>query len=197
MVDRKFYGMGSIVANKPTWAVFSVPLITPPPTITLEYNVFGVPTTQTISVVIDASLDPVDIYEQVLRCSISRVMDSVSTNLKAYGFAAARANIADGLAKIAASPAKDRPLAIRMKAQLDELASEVDALERSRGGADIRHTILFATASSGGYSAQRGVTRMRSGSISTPFSNAQQRMTSLGYSQGGGEGGDPDQVHDI
>jgi len=193
MTERKSYNMGSIVANKPTWVLFSVPLITPPTNITVDYSVFGVPAIQTATVVIDESLDKIDIHEQVLRCTITRVMDSVSTNLKAYSLAAARANIADGLAKIAASPAKDRPLAIRMKAQLEELVAEVDGIERSRGAADIRHTILYATASGGGYSAQRGVTRMRSGSISSPFSNAQQRMTSLGYSQ---EGGDPDHVHD-
>jgi hypothetical protein len=193
IVDRKSYGMGSIVANKPTWVVFSVPLTAAASTITLEYSVFGVPAVQTVSIAIDDTLDKIDIHEQMLRCTISRIMDSVSANLKAYSLAAARANIADGLTKIAASPAKDRPLAIRMKAQLDELATEVDGIERSRAGADIRHTILFATASGGGYSAQRGVTRMRSGSISSPFSNAQQRMTSIGYSQ---EGGDPDLVHD-
>ena len=193
MNARKSYGMGSIVAAKPTWAVFSVPLTTAAPTLTLEYTVFGVPTIQVVSIVIDDSLDKIDIHEQMLRCMITSVMDSVSANLKAFSIAAARANITDGLAKIAASPAKDRPLAIRMKAQLDELAAEVDGIERSRAGADIRHTILYATASGGGYSAQRGVTRMRSGSISSPFSNAQQRMTSLGYSQ---EGGDPDHVHD-
>jgi hypothetical protein len=193
MTDRKSYSMGSIVANKPTWVVFSVPLRTATPTITLEYSVFGVPAVQTVSVAIDDTLDKIEIHEQMLRCTISRIMDSVSANLKRHSIAAARANITDGLAKIAASPAKDRPLAIRMKAQLDELAAEVDGIERSRAGADIRHTILFATASGGGYSAQRGVTRMRSGSISSPFSNAQQRMTSIGYSQ---EGGDPDQVHD-
>ena len=193
MTDRRSYSMGSIVANKPTWVVFSVPLTAVAATITLDYSVFGIPAVQTVSVMIDDTLDKIDIHEQMLRCTISRLMDSISTNLKAYSLAAARANITDGLAKIAASPAKDRPLAIRMKAQLDELAAEVNGIERSRAGADIRHTILYATASGGGYSAQRGVTRMRSGSISTPFSSAQQRMTSIGYSQ---EGGDPDQVHD-
>jgi len=199
------YDFGSLIADKPVWAVFEIPACADagPSTLTLTYKQFGVDEDQVVVGQIDDSLDKLDVLEQQLRCKASKALDVVATALGAYDVNKALAVLNATIAEISSSPAAMKPLAIRMKAQLEEMLETANAAKRAPAGRFHHggHASLgrMASNAASNYGAQRGVT---SGGGGTPavalFSSPHMIDVATAhvsqYTQGSH---DPTAVHDL
>lgn len=154
------YEIGSLIRDKPHWVVFSLPPGAVETEFALTYTVDGSVRTEQIPLV-DAGLDPIEIEEQLLRCHAGKALNAVATALQNFNLTEAKRLLDEALAFIAASSASAKPLAIRMKAQLDEMKETVDAAaatsRRGRVAHDVLSPLLLRTTNLGAnYSLQRG-----------------------------------------
>ena len=208
------YEFGSLIANKPVWAVFELPAgAEPVDSLTLAYKQFGVASDRHVIGLVDESLDRLDVLEQFLRCNAARALDMVSSLLQTYDIPKAKDILIQGIASINSSEAVRQPLAISMKAKLEEMMEKVSRLvqtppPRRRGHSPpaIRRVgalspmALARTASStaSNYGTQRGVTSGGGHThalFSSPRMLREQRATVHQYSTGGGAPS-PDAQHD-
>jgi hypothetical protein len=197
------YEFGSLIADKPVWAVFEIPPTSDmgPTMLTLIYKQFGVSGNTTVVGTIDDALDRLDVLEQLLRCKASKALDIVAAALGAHDVHKALSVLNATIAEISASPAGSRPLAIRMKAQLEEMLEPAQRTSHGRfhRGAGAALGRMASNAASN-YGAQRGVTSGGGGAqtvalFSTPrMINAASAHVSQ-YSQSVSH--DPTGVHDI
>jgi hypothetical protein len=159
------YHIGSLIAEKPTWVVFEVPFGASG-WLQLNYTLTGTVGLEVVTkeIVIDESLDKLDVVEQLLRCKTAAALNEVSILLAANSIAAAKQTLTVALNILKISEACDRPLVIRMKAQLEEMVEEVGKYVNSppnymRGGQQNTAAMVFQTSSTAAnYSAQRGIT---------------------------------------
>jgi hypothetical protein len=155
------YEIGSLIRDKPHWVVFSLPPGAVETEFALTYTVDGSVLTEQITLV-DDGIDPIEIEEQLLRCHAGKALNAVTTALQNYNLTEAKRLLAEALAFIAASSAAAKPLAIRMKAQLDEMKETVDAAaaatgRRGRVTHDVLSPLLLRTTNvAANYSLQRG-----------------------------------------
>ena len=157
------YDFGSLIAGKPVWAIFEIPPTSDagPATLTLTYKQFGVAANLTVTGTIDTALDQLDVLEQLLRCKTSKALDVVATALGTHDVDKALSVLNATIAEISSSPAAMRPLAIRMKAQLEEMLETANAAKRAAGrfrhggGAALGR---MASNAASNYGTQRGVT---------------------------------------
>lgn len=153
------YEMGSLIADKPTWAVFSVPASDAVATVSFKIagSVVSVPVT------ITNELDRVDVLEQQLRCITALALESAGALLRNHRVSEAKDVIELTITKITDSEAAGRPLAIRMKAQLEEMNAEIGQIMSTpprfrRGGIDFTNLALRTAGTATRYSQQRGAT---------------------------------------
>lgn len=187
------FDFGSLIADKPMWAVFKVPQGLESSPFVLNYKEQGIDKTLTFSPTLNSI--PVDeILEQELRCHTGAAIDKATEAMRVRAYQTAKDLLTAALALIAASPVASRPLPITMKAQLDETLEEVTKAltappdQYYGGGAAL---LCRMTSMGGNYSAQRGVTQMADGSTPGAFCSpaqviASQQMSDE-YSQGGGD----------
>ena len=186
--DATEHGLGSLIGEKPTWALFSVPATAG--NFVLKFKPVGSPDYTSMNVVIDeTAIDRIDVVEQHLRCITSTALDNASSHLKAYRIEYAKRAVTEATDLISASEAKDRPMAIRMKAQLDEMAEEIKGiLNGPAHRADFVNLAMRSSGTATRYMQQRGVNSSGGGQdddqlFSTPTLMRRQNAMVAGYSQ--------------
>lgn len=176
-------GMGSLVADKPTWVIFELaaPAAAPVLAPSLSYRMVDSGTTYMVSLdsVPADSVTNVELQEQYLRCIVAKALDDASVLLRNYKINDAKILISATVDKISASVAAGGAMAIRMKAQLDEMKEELE-----RGG-NHQHILLQSSGTAARYTQQRGVS---SGGVvdemfSTPTLRRHQTQMVQQYSQ--------------
>lgn len=181
-------GMGSLVADKPTWVIFELAATatapataSPVPVPSLSYRMVDSGTTYMVSLdsVPADSVTNVELQEQYLRCIVAKALDAASVLLRNYKINDAKILISATVDKISASVAAGGAMAIRMKAQLDEMKEELE-----RGG-NHHHILLQSSGTAARYTQQRGVS---SGGVvdemfSTPTLRRHQTQMVQQYSQ--------------
>ena len=147
------FTIGSLVAEKATWVMLGVPPGSAgAEVVELVYTVDGVEHRDAVPIT-DDSLPPLDMEVQVLRCKTAKTLDAVAAALTNRKHAEAKRLLLAALAVFASSPAAACPLAIHMKAQLDEMKETVDSARSLQSPALLLHTTSLAA----NYSSQRGV----------------------------------------
>ena len=148
------YEIGAVVADTPVWAIFKGTGSTDG--FKVSYEEQGVKIT--VPVVVDSSLDQLDLIEQWIRCEVSKGIAAISSALKAYNIPEAKRLLVRTMAYVERPDTMTRTLVIRMKAQLDELSSEINVVDQQgcrRNG--VLGVALRANTSAMTYNTQRGV----------------------------------------
>jgi hypothetical protein len=163
-------GLGSLVADKPTWVVFELPAAAGAAAATsplLNYRMGDITHTVMLSPMPNDSVTSIELQEQYLRCIVARALDTASSLLKVYKINDAKALIINTIDKIATSSAAGGAMAIRMKAQLEEMKENLDS---SSNSSSRHHVILQAGSTATRYTQQRGVSggRQSDDLFSTP-----------------------------
>jgi len=166
--NGRSYEFGSLIADKPVWAVFEVAPtnIVGVDSLNLTYKQFGVAENQTCVASPSNTLDRLDVLEQYLRCTTSAALDKVAKALNTFDVNTAKNILTTSIDAINTSEAGTRPLAIRMKAQLEEMMEEANKAETQAppiyrmgrghpGGTPGLGRLVTSTASN--YATQRGV----------------------------------------
>lgn len=199
------FTIGSLVAEKPNWVMLSVP-----PAAAAEAATNGIDSMMELQyfmngheyrdlIPIRDGLPLLEMEEQMLRCTTAKTLNAVSAAIRNHDIARAAALLDAALLAIANSPAVAGSLAIRMKAQLDEMREMVEAeatgLGSNAGGVN-SPALLHTSALAANYSSQRGVThggrRARGAPVSlfsSPGVVHESTAMSAQYSQ---QMGDPD-----
>ena len=125
------YEFGSIVADKPTWALFSLA----PGTQLASYPVCSVKLQRqelSMPVILDDSINNLDVVEQEYRCLVGKTMESFATLFERSDVENASTELKGVLETLRSDPdAAIRPLVIRMIAQLEELLEECNRTLRT------------------------------------------------------------------
>lgn len=200
--------LGSLIADKATWVMLSLPPSAANGDLVLTYKV-GDEEKRVVIQPSDSGLDAVEMEEQFLRCATGHTLDKVAAAIRSYMMDEAKALLEATLADIEASSAKQRPLCIRMKAQLAEIKEEVEQHRVGSGmrrqnavvglrGAGLGHMpsidamLLRTTSTASNYGAQRGVTSLggsalgptaSDGIFSSPTAIRRNRQMVSNYSQ--------------
>ena len=155
------YEAGSLIADKPSWVMFSVAFGSEA-RLSLHYTNSTTRTSARIPIVIGTELAACDITDQYLRCKTARVLSDVTDLLKQDRLREAKVLLT--VCRDLLTNAVQTTLVIRMKAQVDELYEEVvqsenESPQRRRGVRSNIDAIAMRTSSTAqNYSAQRGVT---------------------------------------
>jgi len=185
------FTIGSLVADKATWVMLGVPAGDTATSVELIYTVDGVEHRDTVTVT-DNGLSHLDMEVQMLRCKTAKTLDAVVAALTNRNNALAKQLLNAALAVFASSPAAACPLAIHMKAQLDEMKETVDQTPSAA-------VLLNTTSIAANYTSQRGVSMSGgAGGVGSPTNlfaspgviRATAAMTTQ-YSHSGTSGGDP------
>jgi len=180
------FALGSLIADKPVWVMFSVPN-TDSSEISLTCDNMA-----PIVVTPDASL-PLDIIEeQSLRCMIAKTMVTVADYMKTNQLPLAVDSLKKALKMIEDSSVATNEFVVHMKAQLTETLEQTQeaAARRIRFGA--MNDLYYRTTSLGGnYVTQRGRTQMADGTTPQLFSSEEQAGSAHHYSTPGQTARDP------
>jgi len=196
VAGQNTFGIGSLIADKTNWALFSVPA-TAIGNIQLRYKT--VDDTSIVMTSVDSAMDRMELSEQYMRCLSAVALDKASNFIKAGNLTAANLEINVMIDKINRSEAVNRPLAIRMKAQLMEMSEEINTAMHTpprirRMGNQFANLLMRAGSTATQYGQQRGVTSAGSGDLfSTPRMAERTSQMVHQYSVGHG---DPDAIHD-
>ena len=160
-VETGLYEAGSLIADKPTWIVFSVDFVNRDAPLSLTYKKCGSSDAISVPIVIDESLNTVELTEQFLRCKTARTLGDVTELLGSGNIAQAKTLLKNCFDLLSGST--QTTLVIRMKAQIDEMLEEVTRVENQtphRAGRRLNFDAMAMRAASTAqnYSAQRGVT---------------------------------------
>jgi hypothetical protein len=189
------HGLGSLIADKPTWAILSVPAgttVCESGDIMLTFKYVNTTDTKHVAVYVREELDRLDIIEQHLRCVAASALDAAGGFIKVGNIDSAKQAVVDAITKISTSEAALRPLAIRMKAQLDEMNEEIAAIlitpPRIRRGnrADLTNLLQRTNGTASRYQQQRGVSSQAADDddmFSSPTIIRRQQAMVAGYSQ--------------
>ena len=199
------YPMGSQVANKPMWVMFSVPFVASPdvmavdadastvvtPSVTLTYEETGVGPSSCTAVV-DTSLSKEELEEPYLRCLNAKVFIDVAAFIKNRQINQAIDALKAAIKRLDESAVAMNPGVIRMKADLAETLEKTTKAAQAPVHAHHRamNDLVYRTTSVGGnYATQRGRTQMADGTTPSLFSTQEQDVTSAHmvgiYSAGG------------
>jgi hypothetical protein len=195
------FGIGSLIADKPTWIMFSVP-VNSPSQIQLRYKNVSDGTSVHTMVNISNDLERIEVCEQYMRCLSAVSLDKASNFIKNGQLTAANLEISVMIDKITKSEAARRPLAIRMKAQLAEMSEQIQVTLQTpprirRNGNSHMNLLLRTSSTASRYGQQRGVSS--NGDVDI-FSSPQmlERTSQMvnQYTQNSVIFEDPDNVHD-
>jgi hypothetical protein len=174
------YNIGSLIADKPMWVIFRVPLGQEAADYTIKYK----DSTANLlnSRPQDNEISPIEVEEQYVRCVTGTALNKIGDAMRKNKLEEAKALISTSIADISRSLAANRPLVIRMKAQLEETLEEVNKamsrhrLPRSPPLMTPPNLLNRITSLGGNYSAQRGVTQMANGMTPSLFSSVSQEQ---------------------
>jgi hypothetical protein len=178
------YGVGSLIADKPTWVMFDVPYGANG-SLVLDYKlVLG--DVVTTNVVVTQELDRIDVMEQHLRCLTAVALDNAADAIKNYRIDDAKRAIEGAIDKISVSEAGSRPLAFRMRAQLEEMRDEISQMVSTppRNRSRFTNLALRTSNTATRYQQQRGVGGTADDSLFTsPIMLERQSQMIYDYSQ--------------
>jgi hypothetical protein len=197
--EKSTFGIGSLIADKPTWIICSVP-VDSSSQIQLKYKNISDGETVNTLVTINNDLERIEVCEQYMRCLSAVSLDKASNFIKNGQLSAANLEISVMIDKISKSEAAMRPLAIRMKAQLVEMSEQIQTTlqtpPRIRRNANA-NLLLRTSSTASRYRQQRGVSSAGDDDI---FSSPQmlERTSQMinQYTQNSVIFEDPDNVHD-
>ena len=148
------YGAGSLIADKPTWIMFRVEQLEG--VTTLEYKDMS-GSIVTIPFVVNTSLPSLDVEEQYLRCLTAVALNKATECIQNEKLVDAKNLLVDMLNKITNSLAVTRPLAIRMKARVEEMMEELKIALTAPSGLNLVNLALRTGGAATQYMQQRGV----------------------------------------
>jgi hypothetical protein len=195
-------GLGSLIADKPTWTILRVPKgteVREMGDMMLTFKYIGQNDTTHIAVYVREQLDRLDVLEQYLRCVAATALDVAAGFIKARDMTGAKQTVVDAVAILGASEAALKPLAVRMKAQLDEMSEEIAKILSTppRRHVDFANLLQRTTSTATRYQQQRGVSSQGGGPVdddlfSSPTMLRRQQAMVAGYTQSvGGHADDP------
>jgi hypothetical protein len=193
-VAGNIYGIGSLIADRPNWAMFSVPE-NAMGAISLMYKWSNDNTVMNLTGAVTTDLETIEVCEQYMRCLSAVALDKASAFIKSGNLNAAKLEISTMIDKISNSVANNRPLAIRITAQLAEMNEEINTVMVTppRGRNNHANLLLRTSGTATQYGQQRGVTSEGGALFSTPRMVERTSQMVYQYSHGGGPTpGDPD-----
>lgn len=200
-------GLGSLIADKPTWTMLSVPkgtVVREMGDMMLTFKYVGQNDTTHVAVYVREELDRLDVLEQYLRCVAATALDTASGFIKARNMERAKQTVVDAIAALTSSDAAMKPLAVRMKAQLEEMNEEIATIlaappRRAGHHVDFANLLQRTSSTATRYQQQRGVSSQTGGGapvdddmFSSPTMLRRQQAMVAGYTQSlGGHADDP------
>jgi len=177
------YRVGSLIADKPQWAVFrgsSSP-------VQLTWTEDGV-MHQYVATPSVASLDMMDMEEQVQRVHLVRTMTTVSELIVRKDYAGAIAELTAAEHRLALSPAVGRSFILRLQAQVDEMLDDVRRQQGPVVDTDVDMLTrmvsnVTALGTQHGFFLSRNTTVGDPDVISSPFSTSRQRQATANITQ--------------
>lgn len=185
------FTVGSLILDKPMWVVFNVPDgVTPTNTFELVCNEMSMSFTN------NSDMDSSEVAEQLSRCQITSVMNNISEAIKNKKYSDAEKMASDSIKLLDESEAKNCPLVIKMKAQMEESLEEIKNLitnQNTHFNRNAERALQMRMTSIGGtYSLQRGqsgggAAGPANNDFSSPAQRAESTQMTQNYSQGGGD----------
>jgi hypothetical protein len=193
------FTVGSLILDKPMWVVFNVPEgvvsnlqegVTSTNTFELVCNEMSMSFTN------NSDMDSSEVAEQLCRCQITTVMNNISEAIKNRKYSDGEKMASDSIKLLDESEAKNRPLVIKMKAQMEESLEEIKKLitnQNTHFNRNADRAIQMRMTSLGGtYSLQRGqsgggAAGPANNDFSSPAQRAESTQMTQNYSQGGGD----------
>jgi uncharacterized protein YegL len=179
--------VGSLIADKPQWAVFRGPFGPQGTQIQLTWTEDGV-THQYVATPSVGGLDMMMMEEQVQRVHLVRTMTTVSEMLVHRNYAGAIAELTAAENRLALSPAAGRSFILRLQSQVDEMLDDV----RRQSGPVVDHDVdmltrmvsnVTALGTQHGFFLSRNTTVGDPDVISSPFSTSRQRQATVNITQ--------------
>lgn len=184
------YRVGSLIADKPQWAVFRGPFGPqggPSSPVQLSWTEDGV-MHQYVATPSVASLDMMDMEEQVQRVHLVRTMTTVSELIVRKDYAGAIAELTAAEHRLALSPAVGRSFILRLQAQVDEMLDDVRRQQGPVVDTDVDMLTrmvsnVTALGTQHGFFLSRNTTVGDPDVISSPFSTSRQRQATANITQ--------------
>lgn len=152
------YNIGSIISEKSTWIMFRVQTTEGESEMRLEYKNMHDDSAVTIPITVDNTLPHMDVEEQYMRCLTATALHKVTEYIKNHDFTSATNTVVEMMDTLGKSPAKARPMVIRMKATLEEMKVELSLMTTPRYvGLNHVNLALRTGHSATRYSQQRGI----------------------------------------
>jgi len=190
------YRVGSLIADKPQWAVFRGPFGPqggPSSPVQLSWTPSGVRTEggvthQLVATPSVASLDMMDMEEQVQRVHLVHTMTTVSELIVRKDYAGAITELTTAEHRLALSPAVGRSFILRLQAQVDEMLDDVRRQQGPVVDTDVDMLTrmvsnVTALGTQHGFFLSRNTTVGDPDVISSPFSTSRQRQATANITQ--------------
>jgi len=172
------YTIGSLVADKPQWALFSGQCLP----LTFTWTEGGVNCVQTVSTV-SGGLDPITVEQQIQRIGMVTTMTEVSRLLDQRRFTDAIAALIDRQGLLNASPAKNTPFVLRLQAQVDEMLDDIRQRNLDDSMTTRMASNITALGNQQGFFLSRNTTLRDPDNVQSPFSTSHQREVSIAITQ--------------
>ena len=186
----ELYRVGSLIADKPQWAVFRGPFgpqggpCTP---VQLTWTENGV-THQYVATPSLGGLDMMIMEEQVQRVQLVHTMTTVSELIVRKDYAGAMNQLTAAMHRLALSPAVGRSFILRLQAQVDEMLDDVHRQQGPVVDTDVDMLTrmvsnVTALGTQHGFFLSRNTTARDNDVISSPFSTSRQREATVNITQ--------------
>lgn len=177
------YRVGSLIADKPQWAVFRGHCAP----IQLTWTEGGV-THQYVATPTTAGLDMMEMEEQVQRVHLVRTMTTVSEMILRRDYAGAMNELTGAEHRLALSPAVGRSFILRLQAQVDEMLDDVRGQQGPVVDDDVDMLTrmvsnVTALGTQHGFFLSRNTTVRGPDVIASPFSTSRQREATVNITQ--------------
>ena len=179
----ELYRVGSLIANKPQWAVFRGHCAP----IQLTWTEGGV-THQYVATPSVGGLDIMEMEEQVQRVHLVRIMTTVSEMILRRDYAGAMNELTAAEHRLALSPAAGRSFILKLQAQVDEMLDDVRRQQGPVVDEDVDMLTrmvsnVTALGTQHGFFLSRNTTARDHDVITSPFSTSRQREATVNITQ--------------
>jgi len=173
--------IGPIIANKPMWVMLNVPKGSIDKSMVLTYVQPNSSNSITFNTT-DGSLDRMEMLEQMIRCEMCKVINTVSDYMKMNNLNKAKELLIKNINSLTISEAKNCHLVIIIKAQMAELLEEVNKniLNSNRTSQGL---LARASNTSSNYGNQRGVSSNGPSLFSSPNQAVYSQNMSVRYNE--------------
>ena len=177
------YRVGSLIADKPQWAVFRGPCLP----VQITWTEEGV-THQYVATPSVGGLDMMEMEEQVQRVQLVHTMTTVSELIVRRDYAGAIAELTRAEHRLALSPAAGRSFILKLQAQVDEMLDDVRRQQGPVVDDDVEMLTrmvsnVTALGTQHGFFLSRNTTVREHDVISSPFSTSRQREATVNITQ--------------